>query len=123
MKKILIVDDSKMLRDDLKKIIEMVGGLQLVGEAEDALQAISIIENLKPDIVLLDLNLNMGNGIDVLGALYKAKNKPVTIVLTNYTNKAFRKTSVELGAEYFYDKTHDLDRLINTLKQLAAKTD
>ncbi|MGK9369365.1 response regulator transcription factor [Melioribacter sp. Ez-97] len=119
MKKVLIVDDSYIVRHNLKKIIDSIEGIELYDEAEDYQSAIDKIVNETPDILILDINLGEKSGIDIL---YKIKNrlnsKPIVIMFTNYTDPIFRKAAKE--AEYFFDKSTEIDKLISTLKKLGG---
>ena len=121
MKKILIVDDSKILRDVIKKIILSIDGLDLIGEAATPLKALEIYKKQYPDIVILDINLDIGNGIDILTTFRKSDRVPIIIMLTNYANSAFKTITKKLGAQYFFDKTKDIDALIDTLKLLSLE--
>jgi DNA-binding NarL/FixJ family response regulator len=120
MKKVLIVDDSEVLREDLKKILSTIDDLELVGEAENAQRAIQFVKKMNPDILILDINLQIGNGIDVLSTLKKSEINPIIIMFTNYASDAFRTLTYKLGAKYFFDKSHDIEKLIDTLKNLAT---
>jgi DNA-binding NarL/FixJ family response regulator len=120
MKKVLIVDDSQVLRDDLKKILCTIDNLELVGEAENAQRAIQLTRKLNPDIIILDINLQIGNGIDVLNILRKNESYPTIIMFTNYASNAFKTLTQKLGAKYFFDKSKDIEELIDTLKSLAS---
>jgi DNA-binding NarL/FixJ family response regulator len=121
MKKILIVDDSKILRDAIKKIILAIEGLSLVGEAATPIRALEIYQKQNPDIIILDINLDIGNGLDILTTLHKSDNMPTVIMLTNYANSAFKTITNKLGAKYFFDKTKDIETLMDTLKMLASQ--
>jgi DNA-binding NarL/FixJ family response regulator len=120
MKKVLIVDDSQVLREDLKKILGTIDNLELVGEAENAQKAIQLVRNLNPDIIILDINLQIGNGIDVLNTLRKNESFPTIVMLTNHSSDAFKTLTKKLGAKYFFDKSKDIEELIDALKNLAS---
>jgi DNA-binding NarL/FixJ family response regulator len=120
MKKVLIVDDSQVLRDDLKKILGTIENLELVGEAENAQKAVQLVRKLNPDIVILDINLQIGNGIDVLNILRKNSLTCTIIMFTNYASNAFKVLTQKLGAKYFFDKSNNIEDLIDTLKSIAS---
>lgn len=118
MKRVLIVDDSSIVRQNLKKIIDSIEGIELYDEAEDYQSAIEKIKNAMPDILILDINLGEKSGIDIL---YKVKGRlnsePIVIMFTNYTDPIFRKAAKD--AEYFFDKSTEIDKLITTLQELG----
>ncbi|MBA4405986.1 hypothetical protein C0389_01800 [bacterium] len=119
VKKILLVDDSSLLRNNLKRIIASIPNLNLVGEAVDSTTTLRLIDELKPDVMVLDINLMHGSGIEVLSKLKKAKSRPITIIFTNYSQAAFRKAAEKLGVNYFFDKNEDIDNLFEILKRLS----
>ncbi len=118
MKRVLIVDDSSIVRQNLKKIIDSIEGIELYDEAEDYQSAIEKIKDAMPDILILDINLGEKSGIDIL---YKIKGRlnsePIVIMFTNYTDPIFRKAAKD--AEYFFDKSTEIDKLITTLQELG----
>jgi two-component system response regulator LytT len=119
MKKVLIVDDSHIVRHNLKKIIDSIEGIELYDEAEDYQSAIEKIVDETPDILILDINLGEQSGIDILYKIKSGLNsKPIVIMFTNYTDPIFRKAAKE--AEYFFDKSADIEKLISTLKKLGG---
>lgn len=120
MKKILIVDDSATLRKDLKKLLNPIKSIEVIGEAIDAASAMRQCNALKPDIMILDINLKNGSGIDVLEKMKKCPQSPVTIMFTNYSKGEFQKATKHLGADYFFDKTNDIEKLIDTLTNLSS---
>jgi len=119
MKKILIVDDSVSLRKDLKRFLQPIENIEIVGEASNSADAVRKHEALKPDIIILDIDLKSGNGIEVLTKIKKCLVPSTVIMFTNYSNYAFQKAAERLGANYFLDKTKDVDRLVDILKELA----
>lgn len=119
MKKILLVDDSSLLRNNLKRIIASIPNLHLVGEAVDSVTALRLIDELKPDVMVLDIDLMHGSGIEILSKLKKDKSRPITIIFTNYSQDAFRKAAEKLGVNYFFDKNKDIDNLFEILKRLS----
>lgn len=121
MKKILIVDDSATLRKDLKKLLEPIKSIEVVGEAIDAPSALSQCNALKPDIMILDISLKNGSGIEVLENMNRSPHSPIIIMFTNHAKGEFQKATKRLGADYFFDKTNDIEKLINTLINLSSK--
>ncbi len=120
MKNVLLVDDSGLLRNNLKRVISSIPNLHLVGEALDSATALRLVDELKPDILILDIDLIQGNGIDVLTKMKKDRSRPTTIMFTNYSQDAFKKATSKLGANYFFDKNDGIDELFEILKKLAV---
>ncbi len=63
MIRVLIVDDSALIRERLKTMLSEIAGVEIVGEAEDKMEAIASNDRLHPDVVILDIRLPRGNGI------------------------------------------------------------
>lgn len=120
MRKILIVDDSTQVRKNLVRLIGRIKGYTCVGEAENTAGVIVQLEAVKPDIVILDINLTDENGIDILAMIKNISPSTIVIMFTNYSKKGFKTISSKLGAEYFLDKTEDIDKLITILTELAS---
>lgn len=119
MKKVLLVDDSPEIIKSLTLLINEIKGLQIAASVSNSISAVRAFNLYEPDIVLLDISLSTGNGIEVLSDLKSSAKPPIVIMFTNYSRESFRKTSVKLGADYFLDKTNDTDKLIDILTSLA----
>ena len=120
---VFLVDDSIIIRRRLKRMLADVQGVQIVGEAGDAQTATTdAILQQKPDVVLLDIHLLNGSGIDVLQTLKKAKPAPAVIILTNYPFPQYRQKCLEAGADFFFVKSTEFDQVVPALKQLIERT-
>lgn len=114
--KILIADDSSVVRERLKNLLTDVQGLEVVGQAEDALEARDLVEKLRPDVAILDLRMPKGSGADVLLDIKKLNPTPMVIMLTNYPHPENRKKCMERGADYFFDKSTEFQKVLSVLK-------
>lgn len=118
--KIFIVEDAQNIRNNLKKFILDINKLELAGEADNAETAIRLINEINPDIILLDIELKSGSGLEVLKYV-KSGNypfKPTVILFSNYIN-LYKDKSILSKADYLYDKSADLDKLLSTLTELC----
>lgn len=119
MKNILIVDDSAEVRVNLRKLLETVKGIKIIGEAEDYFSAIDNFKKFTPDIVILDIDLPDINGIEILSEIKKLNQSAIVIMFTNFTNRVMKKLAVKKGADFFLDKSNDIDKLEQLLIELA----
>lgn len=120
--RVVIVDDSLIVRVRLKALLRAdAPHAEVVGEAEEAQTAIRLIQDTRPDVVILDLKLAGGSGFEVLRAVKLAPHAPVVIVLTNLTSVEYQTTCLEAGAEFFLDKSFGFDKLAKTIKTLSHR--
>jgi len=117
---VFIVDDSASIRTRLAEMLARLEGVQCVGEAASANEAIASILRLKPDSVLLDLNLMGRTGIDVLRAVHTREPAIVFVVLTNHAEPQYRTACTKAGAAYFLDKSCDFDRVPDVIAAITA---
>lgn len=117
--KVLIADDSEAVRERLSEMISDIPGAEISGQAKDGQEAIRLIEEIKPDAVVLDIRMPKGSGIDVLKYIRNGlQHKPLVIVLTNYPYPHYRKKCLAMGADYFIDKSADFEKVIDVLEAL-----
>ncbi len=119
--KVLIVDDSSLLRERLVSMISELPGVTTIGQAQDSSQALSSVQKLNPDVVILDIRLSEGNGIEILQRIKKKNAAPVTIMFTNYPYPQYRKKCEETGADFFFDKSTEFNKITDVLKRISQE--
>ena len=119
--KILIADDSKILRERLIRVISKIKGIEIIGEAETQSQTLRLIIKLKPDVVMLDVRLKTGSGIKVLENIAKRSIKTEVIVCTNYGYPQYRRRCQELGAKYFLEKATEFEKIPRVLRKIMKE--
>src|SRR5690349_8291323 len=102
--KVQLVEDSSVVRDRLASLLAESKGIEVVGQAARAAEAIEAFQQLRPQVVILDLQLAEGTGFDVLKNLKQQRPAPLILVLTNYAYPQYRQKCLELGADFFFDK-------------------
>jgi len=116
--RLFIADDSEILRSRLVEMLSEFKDIEIVGQAEYAQEAVESIRELIPDVVILDLRLPDGNGINVLKKIKKGNSSIKVIIFTNYPYFQYRKRCMEAGAEFFFYKATEFEKLVEVLKQL-----
>jgi CheY-like chemotaxis protein len=116
--KVFIADDSPILRERLKAILSDFPEVEIAGQAQDAPKAIKSIKELKPDVVILDIRMPGGSGIDVLKDIKGNKPTPVVSTLTNYPYPEYRKKCMDLWADFFFAKSTESNQLPEAVKEL-----
>jgi DNA-binding NarL/FixJ family response regulator len=112
---IFLVEDSALVRARLADMLAAVPGVRLVGEAGDAAAAIRGILEHQPQLVLLDINLEQGSGFDVLRAVQRQAPDIDIYMLSNFAARPYRELAERLGARGFFDKSNELQRLLDTV--------
>ena len=116
--KVFIADDSLIVREHLVTLLDELAGIKIVGQAEHVSEAISMIRNLQPDVVILDIRMPGGSGIDVLRNIKQHGVGPMVIILTNYPYPGYRQKCLQAGADFFLDKSTEFDQIPALFGQL-----
>lgn len=120
MVSVYIVEDAPVVQECLLGLVEDVPGCVLAGMTDNEPQALRDIAALQPDVVILDLYINAGTGFAVLKATKEAYPAIRVLVLTNLNGAAMEEKCRAYGADGFFDKTTELDRLEDALSAMAA---
>ena len=118
--KVFLVEDAPLLRTRLEAMIASIPGGRAVGHADGAEDAIQGILAERPDVVVLDLHLRQGSGLDVLRRIGEAGLRTAIYVLTNHPEESYRRLAAKLGARGFFDKSHEFDKLRAALAASAG---
>jgi len=116
--KVFICDDSAALRERLGTMVWALPGIVVVGQAQDVSGSLDAIHQTRPDVVILDIHMPGGNGIEVLREVKTMNPAPRVIMLTNYAYAQYRKKFAEAGADFFLDKSSEFDKLPEVLEQV-----
>lgn len=122
MLKVLIADDSALLRERLARTLANVPGVELVGQMTNGRETLDAVQQLKPDVVILDIRMPKGNGLQVLKAIKVDNGAPVVIILTAYPHPQYQRICREAGAEFFFEKLSEFDRVPQVIANLALQS-
>jgi DNA-binding NarL/FixJ family response regulator len=117
--KIVIADDSSLLRDRIKSLLNSINNVSVVGEAENGVNALQLIREKEPDLVILDIRMPEMNGIEVLKIIRELGLRTKVCILTNYPYKQYRERSITEGADYFFDKNLEVQKMVDIISKLA----
>lgn len=118
--RIILVDDHHLLREALREKLEKEIDIEVIGEVSDGHSALKLIEELAPDLVLLDIALPDINGIEVARRV-SAKHAAVKIIaLSMYADKRFVTEAIKAGAAGYVTKTTGSAELLNAIRSVAA---
>ncbi|MFB3895168.1 MAG: response regulator transcription factor [bacterium] len=116
--KIFIADDSAVIRERLISLLSECPGIEIIGQAQDAAETMKLLETLNPDVVILDIRMPGESGIEVLRNIKQCKQAPKVIMLTNYPYPQYRDKCLELGADYFFDKSTEFNKIPEILASM-----
>jgi DNA-binding NarL/FixJ family response regulator len=120
--KVLIVDDSNLMQQRLADMLAEIDGIEVVGEAKGESEALSKAIELVPDVVILDVRLREGNGINVLQKIKNDSANTVVIIITSYPYPQYRNRCLAEGADFFFDKSTEFDKIPEVLKRLVIRS-
>lgn len=109
------------VRERIRNLIEESGPARIVGEAATVVGALVCLRALQPDVVVLDLNLPDGDGCTVLAEIKRTRPECVVIVLTNFAIPESRDYCRQLGADHFFNKSSEFERVPEVLAKLCKK--
>lgn len=117
--KVMIVDDHPFFRQGLRKILDIQEDLQVVGEAADGERALERIQELLPDVVVMDVNLPVINGLQVTGELVDLCPEVHVIILTAYDDEEQVYHAIRAGASAYHAKDVEPERLVDIIRHVS----
>jgi DNA-binding NarL/FixJ family response regulator len=118
--RVLIADDSRVVQRYLGLSLDLIPGAELAGRAFNTHDALAGVRELRPDVLLLDIEMPTGSGIDVLKQIPFDDARPLIFVLTLHASPSLSRHCRALGADRFFDKENELPLLLDVIAQLAA---
>ncbi|MES2932860.1 MAG: response regulator [Pseudomonadota bacterium] len=121
MLKVFLIEDAPRIRTVLIETLQAIDNVEVVGFAETEQDALTQLRMLEWDVVIVDIALRAGNGLIVLASLQTdGRRYGVRLVFTNHPSLALKNRSLALGADAFFDKSHEMDALISRVQEMAA---
>ena len=119
--RVLIVDDSPHVREDLRTLLSLLDGVKVVGEASGAAGAIPIANEVAPDVVIIDLEMGGSasaelDGLQAIRELKRVRPSTLVYVLTVHGYPAARQAALYAGADLFFVKGQDTDGLLRAIR-------
>ncbi|TDB98728.1 response regulator transcription factor [Actinomadura sp. 7K534] len=116
---LLIVDDHPVVRDGLRGMFSAAGGFEVLGEAADGRQAVALAEELRPDVVLMDLRMPGGDGVEAITEISRRGLPCRVLVLTTYDTDTDTIPAIEAGATGYLLKDAPRDDLFDAVRAAA----
>jgi len=124
--RILLIEDSRLLRDRMVGMLTVPGVMQVAGTAETEREAIELIDANDYDALVVDVELRQGSGITAIRharQAYATRRQPLIIVLTNYALPTVHRRCIEAGADHFLDKMQQFSQVRPLLEGGAGHAD
>ncbi|MFF1258449.1 MULTISPECIES: response regulator transcription factor [unclassified Streptomyces] len=116
---LLIVDDHPVVRDGLRGMFESAGDFTVLGEASNGVEAVELTARLDPDVVLMDLRMPGGNGVDAIKELARRGARARVLVLTTYDTDSDTLPAIEAGATGYLLKDAPREELFTAVRAAA----
>lgn len=120
--KLFIADDNMKFRKQLAEILRGIPGIEVIAGAGDVGRTIEGVRRFKPDLIILDLHMPGGSGLNVLTAVREMNRPPMVIVLTVGARSEYQSRCLAAGADYFFEKSSDLYKMTSLLRKLATQS-
>ena len=118
MVKIVVIEDHKLIREMWINFLSNQQGISVVGDSGEFDEGLDMIKSLRPDFVLLDINLNSSNGIEMITPIRKFSPGTCIIIVTMHTQKSIIKKVVALGAKGYITKNSNGEELLNAISEI-----
>lgn len=117
--RLLLAEDHALVREGTREILERDPQLSVIGEAEDGPSALALVADLRPDMVLIDLDLPILNGIEVIRRIRSQPEGPLALVLSAYDDEDYVMAALSAGATGYLLKTAHADELVAAIHAAA----
>jgi NarL family two-component system response regulator YdfI len=118
--RVMITDDHLIVREGLRLILETTDEIEVVGEARDGAECLALVANLKPDVILMDLQMPRMDGITAIENLRRDHPEIAIVILTTFNEDEMMLRGLQAGARGYLLKDTDRENLLDTI-QAAAK--
>jgi DNA-binding NarL/FixJ family response regulator len=120
MSRIVLADDHSVMRQGLRALLQMEAGFTIVGEAADGHAAVELVEQLKPDVLVVDLVMPGLGGLDVLREVKRRAPATRVVVLSMHANEAYVQEALQNGASGYVLKDSEATDLIQAIRGVLA---
>jgi len=117
---VLLAEDHMIVREGLRKMLELEGGFEIVGEAQDGRKAVALAHKLRPDVVLMDIAMPLLNGLEATRQILHAQPGAKVLMLSAHSDDAYVKNAVEIGACGFLLKQSSAHDVCRALREVHA---
>jgi DNA-binding NarL/FixJ family response regulator len=118
----VVIDDHALLRAGTRRILEEAPGFRVVGEASDGDTALELIDEVLPDVVLVDIRLPTTNGVELAGRIVSDHPSTIVLILSAYDDEHYVRAAIAAGVSGYLLKTTPSDELVDSIRQACEGT-
>lgn len=118
--KVIIADDHSLIREGIKQLLEFDGSIEVIAEASNGVDCLEKLENIKPDVLLLDINMPEKNGLDVLDEIKKNEYDIKVLILTVHNELEYLLKAIDIGVDGYILKDSKSDELKRAIQSVLA---
>ncbi len=120
MIRVCLVDDQTLVRQGVRSLLELSENIRVVAEAADGKQALELIPQIQPDVVLMDMRMPVMSGLEALQIMAERGDMPPTIILTTFDDDQLVLAGIKAGARGYLLKDVSLEQLVEAIERVAA---
>jgi len=118
--KVLIADDSELIRDRLQQMLSQYGQVEIVGSFDNGTDTLEALLCLKPELAIVDYKMPGLSGLEVLKGIRKESTSIKIIILTFYSSNYYRLLAMQYGADYFFSKADEFEKISHLLDTMLV---
>ena len=119
MKRVLLADDSDLILERLQQMLRLIPQVEIAGSFKDGRNTLEALRSLKPDLAIVDIKMPGLSGLEVLHEIRKEDPHLKFMILTFYSSENYRKLAMHYGADYFFSKVDDFEKISPIVNELA----
>ena len=119
MIRVLLADDSDLILERLQQMLRLNPQVEIAGSFKDGIKTLEALKRLKPDLAIVDIKMPGLSGLEVLHEIRKEDSRLKFMILTFYSSDNYRKLAMQYGADYFFSKVDDFEKISPVVNELA----
>ncbi len=119
--KVLFADDSGLILDRLRDMLSIYKHVEIVGSVKNGTDTLEALRRLKPDLAIVDISMPGLSGLEVLNEIRKENKTIKVIILTFFSPDYYRQMAFSSGADYFFSKVDDFDKVSGVVEEMLKK--
>ncbi|HHG85713.1 MAG TPA: response regulator transcription factor [Bacteroidetes bacterium] len=117
---LILADDHELIRSGTRQLITQESDLEIIGEANNGIETLKLLQNLEPDVLLLDIEMPELNGLKTAEKALESYPNLAILLLTMYTDAHYLRKSLEIGCRGYLLKQSDTNEIIEAIRTVAA---